>query len=851
MNEIEKSNSSSDVSSNSSWTFLDDVDKNNKDNGKINVESLKEPENIYEVMSSNSHTRIRIEAESKKPLCENEKVKDDVKAKLTAKKPKNGKSKSAPFNLYNTLPNKNCIGTLTIVGTVLALTGLSFLCLLLPTNNPSCMVSPNSMVNVSSFNNSSPTYTCPIYQNDGKSLIIDDSNGILVKKLKEIVIEPKNAQNTNSISEESKMNLKDNKLTDVVSADIQQYPQTYEDFVASNAKPKKTKEQDEVINAVVENTTQDKEVSKNDNNLSSTGRNNYNYNNINIKNYAVFSTSKNLQQYPAENVEETKNRKDESTTEHSFTKVLPMQATEQNLENSKHQQKHNIPNRQHKKLKSEIENLKPIKGKELQSGAISAQKEIKRQSGENSKEHKQIDIKKTTKADKNFLNNGKREENRKKCNIEYMNRRSTHSTTCCGRNSFFRQKPLERRPCPRRNETVRIPKSNISNSSTQYTEFLLHYPNLNVILRLCQDILLLKMLNRLRGTTDYTNIKKKIESTYRKVNESEDDMEGIESVESIADVSLKRLFEEEDNVENSITNDSSNRRSSSLCSLKRYREKSEDESIVLQNPASTLYTSKCTCKCYKNHARPEVPSKKVRKMLENYEKMITSSDNKEVKSLCAKDNETNVISHIDTFQQIDKKTSICLDDSYECECKFEDSKLIKAEINESVPKSSSSCSDCSITFQTTLESECTIIKQRCQSNNLESTHNVNSILDQIVCDALENLRDAYLAHKRTCDSSDDQNQADDERSSDSESDSKCSESAPSNTPSSKTSKSEKSENMNYFLLFGKSKSQLKKKDVKTKHSKEQQLVSKKKLVSKQQPGKGHVERTDKHYRILQ
>lgn len=74
------------------------------------------------------------------------------------------------------------IGTLSVIGTVLAVTGLSFLCLLVPSDNPSASAAANVKSKLPNFSEvqNSISYTCPVYQdeNDTALKIIDDGGFI-------------------------------------------------------------------------------------------------------------------------------------------------------------------------------------------------------------------------------------------------------------------------------------------------------------------------------------------------------------------------------------------------------------------------------------------------------------------------------------------------------------------------------------------------------------------------------------------------------------------------------------------------------------------------------------------------
>lgn len=203
MNEIEKSNSNSDVSSNSSWTFLEDGEKNNN-----STESKKSGNSAGELVSEDV-----CEVKSAKPTsCENGNRSSDHQNndEVNVKKQNEDNIKQFPFNLYNTLQNKSFIGTLTIVGTVLALTGLSFLCLLFPSSNPSPIITSNPLENVTNVCNNPSNYAFPIYETENGNLVVEDPKGILKSKLKE---GPPTA------------------TTEKQPENVEQYPDTYADYM--------------------------------------------------------------------------------------------------------------------------------------------------------------------------------------------------------------------------------------------------------------------------------------------------------------------------------------------------------------------------------------------------------------------------------------------------------------------------------------------------------------------------------------------------------------------------------------------------------------------------------------------
>lgn len=441
-----------------------------------------------------------------------------------------------------------------------------------------------------------------------------------------------------------------------------------------------------------------------------------------------------------------------------------------------------------------------------------------------------------TKEEKNAVNAKKQAENRNRCNVEYINRKSPHTRKCCVNRPNFQRKPLQRNLCPSNNQAPKTIKKQSPSISTLYSEFLLHCPNIRTLLHLFQNILLLKMLNRIRGTRSYANIKKKIETSYNGIVKQKQKSEKPQSVESIAEFSLKRLFkDEEDFVEKQTGTNLIKQDLQPYLQhdLENCNENSEQTSTISQLDESQ-HTAKHTCKCYKNHISSEITNKKVRKMLENYEKMISSDtmkDNELCENLCCTKQESEATAQ----ENFNEKDVVCLDDLYDCECKFRDVDFFQTldKCDQMVAKTDNNVAFCT--------NECTIIKT--QADDLNTALDVNNILDALVYEALNNIRQSYQETVSESYSNDEQNHADDEQSSDSESESKKSSTVYRKAP--------KSENMNYLLLFGRSKSQLKRRDVHCYHSTEQQVLARKGLMSKQEPEKAHVDGVIKHYRILQ
>lgn len=145
MSEIEKRASSSDVSSNSSWTFVGE--KPAQDDLAEEPGELKEEFGVEKLYAE----------EAEKPN-----VETDQKSRQS---------------FHNLLQNSNCIGTLTVIGTVLALTGLSFLCALIPAGNPALTYVPDAT--------NQTGCAIPLFQLDDGYLVMEDRNGALSNRLKE------------------------------------------------------------------------------------------------------------------------------------------------------------------------------------------------------------------------------------------------------------------------------------------------------------------------------------------------------------------------------------------------------------------------------------------------------------------------------------------------------------------------------------------------------------------------------------------------------------------------------------------------------------------------------------------
>lgn len=461
-------------------------------------------------------------------------------------------------------------------------------------------------------------------------------------------------------------------------------------------------------------------------------------------------------------------------------------------------------------------------------------------------------LKQLSKDEKNALNSKKKDESQKLSETQKLRKRPARSKRCCGRTNFIQRKPTIRKPCSNKNQATKTLARHISNATSLYTEFLTRFPNLKMLLTLCQDILLLKILNRITRKTSHSNIKKNTASACNLNGTAQHTPidRKIESVESIAEFSLDRLFG--DNVQLAQRNESSrglkrNRSESSLSEseeepqIKKMNnngsagDKIVDKAENLEQQASmcslhvaTQHSCKNhTCKCYQNHMSSDITNTKVRKMLEDYEKMIFTCDNRT-------ENEVNRKKPCNEVIRFRNNVHGCMSDAYDCECKANNTSENK-EFFEAITQSS------------VLANNETAVDEIIKKTKSETGNEVTNILDQIVSEALENIRNSYRQHVKQSDLNDEQNHADDEQSSDSESECKSSEAYASNLC---RKMNVKSENMNYLLLFGKSKSQIKKRDV-SNHFREQQILAKKGSMSKQDPDKSHVEKVIKHYRILQ
>lgn len=819
MNEIERSNSSSDVSSNSSWTFLEDLGKNDINIEKKNSEvafTSEQSEDNCEIKSdepcvlyaSTELENIPSETKNYKNIGDVEKILD-VNIKKTAE--------NATFDIYNPLKYKNCIGTLTVVGTVLALTGLSFLCLLVPSNNTSCPAAPNGLTN---FSNVSPNYIFPIYENENtkKSLIIDDSNGILANKLKSMT--PSQSQNERkSSSPEDNGRFSEDTL-------VENGKQTFikfEDSMKSKESNKFPEKNNIIECAAARHIPQEGKTTKHGNNLFDKGNTVKNKNTLNIKNYTVFSVKENLQEHLPKKMEEI-------STKLQYTQKIHPPLSNKSSKSKTHKQYPNDSKPTASKQDEILADIKIIKNKIVQ------------QKSNTFNEERII-----PKTEKNVLNVKQKEQKMQRCYTERMHKRSLHSTRCCRRRSFCRQRSMDRKPFSK-SQIIKTLRHHISRATALYSQFVAQFPNLKILLLLCQDILLLKLLSRICKQRSCTAIKSSEMNLRTKQNIQE-----VETVESIAEFSLKRLFDDTSSLQynstktrlpltHTKTNNLLSDHCPSLQELVCNIDNSEQEFIIFQENDATEHSSKHTCKCYRNHAKAEIPSKKVRKLLENYEKMITSCDLKknidDAKNSGYAEENNSVVACNDSCEEQEeeeKNTAVCFKDAYECECKFENSKLLCE-----IPKSKYG-----VTFQTT--SKCTVIKGKCKTKNSVGTTKVNNVLDQIVTEALHSIRESYQQHiPEVSDSNDEQNHADDEHSSDSESESKRI-SAHSNAICKKT----KTDNMNYLLLFGKSKSQLKKRDLNGQSTMDQQILSRKKMMNKKEPEKSHLNKNFQHYKMLQ
>lgn len=279
------------------------------------------------------------------------------------------------------------------------------------------------------------------------------------------------------------------------------------------------------------------------------------------------------------------------------------------------------------------------------------------------------------------------------------------------------------------------------------------YPTISMILNLCREILLFKILDRLKDPQTCAKIKKELRK-----HQSTDGIKkradgNLESVESITNISLERLFKVGDQWQTDGT-------------------KSEDG----QRQIAT---------CEKGTTK-----RRVRQMLEDYEKMIMMKENNAIKP----HNKTQ-----------DQNVSICLNDRYDCECKLNASP--KRDDDSSSPP---------------------------ESDNNTPYVAIDDILDEIILDALESVR--LSCSRNMKDLNDEQNNADDEASSDS---------SDSERAGRKTSgRNARADQLSCMILFGKSKSQLRRRDWPS-HFGQQQLV--KNLTGKQDPRRAYVERVRNYW----
>lgn len=201
----EKDDSTSDISSNSSWTVLDENDGSSHQIQSQDAKDVTEVAEVFERVekieaieseNENSEADANSTAEDSEDAHKTEsgfltleefvqqrelehdyefdgqvvEFKEMLKKSDSKTKQKRKKSKAGQ------------IGTLSVIGTVLAVTGLSFLCLLVPSDNPSASAAANVKSKLPNFSEveNSVSYTCPVYQdeNDTTLKIIDDSGFI-------------------------------------------------------------------------------------------------------------------------------------------------------------------------------------------------------------------------------------------------------------------------------------------------------------------------------------------------------------------------------------------------------------------------------------------------------------------------------------------------------------------------------------------------------------------------------------------------------------------------------------------------------------------------------------------------
>lgn len=208
MNVPDKEDSASDVSSNSSWTVLDENETITNDLTPQNTEdaSVIEPQEVFEHVERPEETSFESECEEQdSDSMKNDDDQDAVDVengfltleefvqqreleydygfdgkvehfesilKKSDSKTKNKRKKSKAGH----------IGTLSVIGTVLAVTGLSFLCLLTPGDNPSASAAANIKSKLPKFSEvkNSVSYTCPVYQDENDTALkIIDEGGFL------------------------------------------------------------------------------------------------------------------------------------------------------------------------------------------------------------------------------------------------------------------------------------------------------------------------------------------------------------------------------------------------------------------------------------------------------------------------------------------------------------------------------------------------------------------------------------------------------------------------------------------------------------------------------------------------
>lgn len=205
----EKDDSASDISSNSSWTVLGE---NEESTERVQYQTAEDVTEISEVFECVAKTESVVSEDKNKESGEHSEADDNEEAQgsesgfltleefvqqrelehdyefdeniahfkeLLKKSDSKSKQKSKKSKAGQ-------IGTLSVMGTVLAVTGLSFLCLLVPSDNPSASAADNVKSKLPNFSEveNSINYTCPVYKDeDDTTLKIIDDGGFIKKVL--------------------------------------------------------------------------------------------------------------------------------------------------------------------------------------------------------------------------------------------------------------------------------------------------------------------------------------------------------------------------------------------------------------------------------------------------------------------------------------------------------------------------------------------------------------------------------------------------------------------------------------------------------------------------------------------